>query len=124
MIALLYNLPQDLGGWLEWGVLHQADHLIIAQQIEQIFAPGQASVVYPLDPIPILNSGLLLGWGMNHQALHSQMAAATNTQAFDLTYINPQQQQQLTVWMQLHASEHQAVSQALANAQAASGTGG
>ena len=119
MQAILYNVPQDIGTWLAWGTIHQGDHLIIANQIQQLYTPTEPAVIYAIDPVPIFNPGLLLGWGLTHQALHNSMAAATGVQAFDFSFVDITQPANLAIWIQLHAQEHQAVDAVLYQAQIA-----
>jgi hypothetical protein len=110
MQALLYNMPNDIGAWLEWSVIHQQDHFQIQERIRRKL--GLNTIMLPLDPIPFLDD--MLGWAMDHQAVHNEMTAAVGIRGFDLTSVDVRRPEELTIWVQLHAIEHQSVSAALA----------
>lgn len=114
-ISLLYDPPVTPLKWLTWGAVHMFDHQQIAQGIysaKQILLP-----LLPLDPVPVLNRQLLLGWFWDHQAMHAAMNAAMGTQGADLSVVDFNNIEQLTVWLQFNALEHQAIAAAIAALQ-------
>lgn len=102
MTPLLFNVPHDVGGWLEWGSIHQFDHFATSAGI---FARlGQIVAVFPLDPVP-LNQGIV-AWSRAHQAVHSEENALLGITGSDLTGVDFRQPERLRIWIELHAREH------------------
>jgi hypothetical protein len=70
--------------------------------------------LYPLEPMPLLTSGLIDEWAYNHQAMHNDLDSVLGLGGGpDLSSIDWNDPEQLVVWTQLHAPRHLLYAQTL-----------
>jgi hypothetical protein len=70
--------------------------------------------LYPLDPMPPVDSELRGLWAYQHQAMHNDLDAVLGVGSGpDLSSIDWNSREQLIVWAQLHAPRHMLYAQTL-----------
>jgi hypothetical protein len=102
-LANLLNLPVTPELINAFSFANQDSHQKIAAAILKKF--DKTVPLYPLDPIPPTQEGLL-DWGLNHQAAHSAQNDILNIQGQDISEVNFENEEQLASWIQEHFVEH------------------
>lgn len=101
MIAALYNIPTERNALMRFS-FHNADaHSLAVRGVRAL--SGILLPEYPIDPIPETDFG---AWLYTHQALHNSVNAALGLAGNDLSDVDPTKLDELTSWIQLHATEH------------------
>ncbi len=108
MIAALFNIPTDAEAMQQFSFHNNDSHVLAIRAIKTL--TGLTLPQYPLDPIPPQNLG---GWLYDHQAMHNSVNQTLGLPGNDLSDVDPSKLDQLTFWIQLHAQEHVAWSNAL-----------
>ena len=108
-LAGLYNLnSKDPASLLRWSFNNASEHFKIQQAIfdkHHLVLP-----LFPIDPIPMF---ALDDWARRHQTMHSGPSQVLKLQDFDLSSIDFNKPEQVTVWVMLHAQAHMAFAAAL-----------
>lgn len=102
-LATLLNLPTTPELITQFSFANADSHQKIAAALQAkmtIIIP-----VYPLDPIPPTQEGLL-DWGLNHQNAHNAQNEPLGIQGDDITAIDFKNEEQLAAWVQQHFIEH------------------
>lgn len=101
MLAALYNIPSDPQTLARFS-FHNADsHALAARAIHAL--TGLTLPEFVIDPIPPND---FPGWLYNHQAMHNSVNGVLGLVGNDLSDVDPRKLDQLTYWVQIHASEH------------------
>ncbi len=108
MIAALYNIPTDAISLARFSFHNRDQHELAIRAL--LNRTGLVLPDYPIDPIKMSD---FKGWLYTHQSMHNSVNTALNLPGNDLTDVDPQKLDQLTTWIQLHATEHVAWGNAL-----------
>lgn len=101
MIAGLFNIPVTADAFQRFSFYNRDAHeqaIYLIQKTKGLMLPS-----YVLDPIPTQDFS---SWLYTHQASHNSINTVLGLPGNDLTSLDPRKLDQLTNWIQLHASEH------------------
>ena len=107
-LADLYNVPATDEERTQWSFAHMAHHRDINEKIYVLLK--LALPEYILDPLDPNDTGQ---WEYQHQLMHDNQNEILGIQGQDLTGINWKNQNLLSGWIWLNASEHYQASQIL-----------
>lgn len=100
-IAALFNIPTDQITLSRFSFHNRDAHELVVDGIYK--NTGVQLPQYPIDPI---DRNDFQSWLYTHQAMHNSINAALNLTGNDLTELDPDKPEQMSVWIQDHASEH------------------
>lgn len=101
MIGALFNIPTTPQEFMRFA-FHNNDAHVLAVRAIKINA-GVGLPEYPLDPIPASD---FASWLYTHQSAHNAVNEVLGISGNDLTDLDPTKPEEMTYWIQLHASEH------------------
>lgn len=100
-LADLYNVPSTDEERAQWSFAHMAHHRDIAERIYVLIKVALPE--YIIDPIDVNDVGT---WEYQHQIMHDNENQILGIQGQDLTGVDWKNQNELTAWIWLNASEH------------------
>jgi hypothetical protein len=100
-VASLYNVPSNDDELRAWASIHMRHHIDINAALYRLLKI--ALPLYLLEPIDVDNTG---DWENNHQQMHQTQDALMGITGFDLTGVNWEDQNLMSGWIYLNASEH------------------
>lgn len=103
-LATLLNIPNTLELIAQFASANQDSHVKITAAIRANSKFGQTIPVYPLDPIPPTENGLMV-WGLNHQNWHNNQNLILGVQGQDISLF-PRTDEEMAAWIQDHFIEH------------------
>lgn len=103
-LANLLNIPNSPELIAQFGFANQDSHFKIATAIRANAKFGQNIPVYPLDPIPPTENGLMI-WGLNHQNWHNNQNQILSISGQDISQF-PRNEEEMAAWIQDHFIEH------------------
>ncbi len=101
MIAALFNIPTDEVTLLRFAFHNRDAHDLAVGAIRK--NTGITLPQYPIDPI---DRNDFKSWLYTHQSMHNSVNAALGLTGNDLTEVDPDKAEQMSVWIQDHANEH------------------
>jgi predicted acylesterase/phospholipase RssA len=107
-VAAIFNVPSTDDELSEWAFSHMANHRDIIRVIYNVL--GVALPEYALDPVNPDNTGV---WERQHQEMHRDMNSLLGTSGFNLLGLDWRDQNRLSAWIVLNATEHRQVSDLL-----------
>jgi hypothetical protein len=101
MILELGAIPTDERQWDSWAFSNAAHHRDI---IRVILRDRNISLTeYNIDPIDFAN---LDRWLDLHYTMHRQQTAALGIIGYDLSTLDPEDEEDVQLWIQAHADDH------------------
>lgn len=102
---------KDIAGYGAWDVSHHREHL----QFVQVLAQQTPPVLIPdFDFLSFLTAGQSQKSQLEtHQQAHAMLRQITSVQGIDLSEVDLTNEDDFYNWLQYHATEHQAIRQAL-----------
>jgi hypothetical protein len=104
--------PTDAWSSAIFSFSNQDEHVKAADAVFKKY--GVNLQLYPLDPMPPVDSGARQSWAENHQAMHNDLDSVLGlADGPDLSSIDWNDQEQLKVWVELHSPRHMIYAQVL-----------
>jgi hypothetical protein len=100
MLAVLTEAPTNVEGWDRFAFHNRTSHQAINTALS---AQGLALVDPVLFPI---DEGDWRGWLLRHALLHQQMDEAVGQQSADLSILDPNNPNEVSLWISTHWLEH------------------
>lgn len=111
-LEAIWLIPSDAERAGTFSFSNMDEHVKAAQAVWRKYQVNLQ--LYPLDPMPLLNSPRIGEWSYNHQAMHSDIDDVLGLGGGpDLASIDWNDPEQLVVWTRLHAPRHLIYAQTL-----------
>ena len=107
MLAVLTEAPHDTQGWDRFAFHNRTSHQAINTALSARGSALTDPVLFPID------EGDWRGWLQRHSLLHQQMDQAVGQQSADLSLLDPNNPNEVALWVEQHWLEHTTLETAL-----------